>query len=137
MADLCAGLYCALGVLIALVERSVTGNGRWVQTSLLQAQVAMLDFQATTWLVDGKVPGQIGNRHPYSTPMGVFPAADGNVVIGASGHEQYKKFCAVLDAGHLLTDERFATAEARTRNIEAFTSGCVGGDAQASDGGTR
>jgi crotonobetainyl-CoA:carnitine CoA-transferase CaiB-like acyl-CoA transferase len=121
VADLCAGLYCALGVLIALVERSVTGTGRWVQTSLLQAQVAMLDFQATTWLVDGKVPGQIGNRHPYTTPMGVFPAADGNVVIGASGQEQYKKFCAVLDASHMLTDERFATAEARTRNIAAFT----------------
>ena len=121
VADLCAGLYCALGVLIALVERSVTGNGRWVQTSLLQAQVAMLDFQATTWLVDGKVPGQIGNRHPYSTPMGVFPAADGQVVIGASGQEQYKKFCAVLDAGHLLADARFATADARSRNIEAFT----------------
>lgn len=121
VADLCAGLYCALGVLIALVERNVTGKGRWVQTSLLQAQVAMLDFQATTWLVDGKVPGQIGNRHPYSTPMGVFPAADGQVVIGASGQEQYKKFCAVLDAAHLLADERFATADARTRNIEAFT----------------
>jgi formyl-CoA transferase len=121
VADLCAGLYCALGVLIALVERSVTGTGRWVQTSLLQAQVAMLDFQATTWLVDGKVPGQIGNRHPYTTPMGVFPAADGNVVIGASGQEQYKKFCAALDANHMLTDERFATAEGRTRNIGAFT----------------
>lgn len=121
VADLCAGLYCALGVLVALVERSVTGSGRWVQTSLLQAQVAMLDFQATTWLVDGSVPGQIGNRHPYSTPMGVFPAADGQVVIGASGQEQYKKFCAVLDAAHLLADERFATADARTHNIEAFT----------------
>jgi len=121
VADLCAGLYCALGVLIALVERNVTGKGRWVQTSLLQAQVAMLDFQATTWLVDGKVPGQIGNRHPYSTPMGVFPAADGQVVIGASGQEQYRKFSAVLDAGHLLTDERFATAGGRTENIEAFT----------------
>lgn len=121
VADLCAGLYCALGVMIALVERSVTGTGRWVQTSLLQAQVAMLDFQATTWLVDGKVPGQIGNRHPYSTPMGVFPASDGNVVIGASGQEQYKKFCAVLQAGHLLADERFATADSRTRNIATFT----------------
>ena len=121
VADLCAGLYCALGVLIALVEREVTGKGRWVQTSLLQAQVAMLDFQAATWLVDGKVPGQIGNRHPYSAPMGVFPAADGRVVIGASGQEQYRKFCSVLEADHLLTDVRFATAEARSRHIEAFT----------------
>ena len=121
IADLCAGLYSALGVLIALLEREVTGRGRWVQTSLLQAQVAMLDFQATTWLVDGKVPGQIGNRHPYSTPMGVFPAADGNVVIGASGKEQYRKFRAALGAEHLLTDARFATAGARTANVAAFT----------------
>jgi formyl-CoA transferase len=121
IADLCSGLYAAIGVLIALLEREETGRGRWVQTSLLQAQVAMLDFQATTWLVDGKVPGQIGNRHPYTVPMGVFPAADGNVVIGASGQEQYRKFCIALGAEHLLRDERFATAEARTRNVEAFT----------------
>ena len=120
VADLSAGLYCALGVLIALVERSVTGSGRWVQTSLLQAQVAMLDFQAMAWLMDGKVPAQIGNRHPYSAPMGVFPAADGRIVIGASSQEQYKKFCAVLDAGYLLCDARFATIEARARNIDAF-----------------
>lgn len=121
IADLCSGLYAAIGVLIALLEREATGRGRWVQTSLLQAQVAMLDFQATTWLVDGKVPGQIGNRHPYTVPMGVFPAADGNVVIGASGQEQYRKFCSALGAEHLLRDERFATAEARTRNVDAFT----------------
>jgi crotonobetainyl-CoA:carnitine CoA-transferase CaiB-like acyl-CoA transferase len=121
IADLCSGLYAAIGVLIALLEREVTGRGRWVQTSLLQAQVAMLDFQATTWLVDGKVPGQIGNRHPYTVPMGVFPAADGNVVIGASGQEQYRKFCIALGSEHLLKDERFATAEARTQNVDAFT----------------
>lgn len=121
IADLCSGLYAAIGVLIALLEREVTGRGRWVQTSLLQAQVAMLDFQATTWLVDGKVPGQIGNRHPYTAPMGVFPAADGNIVIGASGQEQYKKFCAALGAEHLLSDARFETATSRTKNVEAFT----------------
>jgi crotonobetainyl-CoA:carnitine CoA-transferase CaiB-like acyl-CoA transferase len=122
MADLCSGVYAALGVLIALLDREVTGQGQWVQTSLLQAQIAMLDFQATTWLVDRKVPGQIGNRHPYTVPMGVFPAADGNVVIGASGQEQYRRFCQALGADELLHDPRFATAAARTKNVEAFTA---------------
>jgi formyl-CoA transferase len=121
VADLCSGLFAAIGILIALLDREATGEGQWVQSSLLQAQVAMLDFQAVTWLVDGKVPGQTGNDHPYMTPMGVYPAADGDLVIGASGQGQYRKFCEAIEAPQLLSDERFATADARARNRSAFT----------------
>jgi formyl-CoA transferase len=60
--------------MMALYEREKTGRGRWVQTSLLEAQVFMLDFQATRFLQDGEVAGQAGNDHPVNTPMGVFPA---------------------------------------------------------------
>jgi crotonobetainyl-CoA:carnitine CoA-transferase CaiB-like acyl-CoA transferase len=120
VADLCSGLFCAIGILTALLDREVTGAGQWVQTSLLQAQVAMLDFQAARWLIDGVVPGQTGHHHPYMTPMGVFPTADGNMIIGASGQEQYKKFCDVMEAPDLLTDPRFSTVELRAQNLEAF-----------------
>src|SRR5690606_10285019 len=101
-----SGLYAAIGILIALLDREATGKGRWVKTSLLAAQVAMLDFQAASFLVEGKVPGQTGNDHPYTTPMGVYAAADGEIVIGASGEAQYRRFCAALGAPALVTDPR-------------------------------
>jgi crotonobetainyl-CoA:carnitine CoA-transferase CaiB-like acyl-CoA transferase len=122
VADLCSGLFCAIGILIALLDRDVTGQGQWVQTSLLQAQVAMLDFQAARWLIDRVVPGQTGHHHPYMTPMGVFPTADGDMIIGASGQEQYKKFCDVMNAPELLTDPRFATVEGRAQNLDEFVA---------------
>jgi crotonobetainyl-CoA:carnitine CoA-transferase CaiB-like acyl-CoA transferase len=122
VADLCSGLFCAIGILIALLDRDVTGQGQWVQTSLLQAQVAMLDFQAARWLIDRVVPGQTGHHHPYMTPMGVFPTADGDMIIGASGQEQYKKFCDVMNAPELLTEPRFATVEGRAQNLTEFVA---------------
>jgi crotonobetainyl-CoA:carnitine CoA-transferase CaiB-like acyl-CoA transferase len=122
VADLCSGLFCAIGILIALLDRDVTGQGQWVQTSLLQAQVAMLDFQAARWLIDRVVPGQTGHHHPYMTPMGVFPTADGDMIIGASGQEQYKKFCDVVNAPEMLTDPRFATVEGRAQNLTEFVA---------------
>jgi crotonobetainyl-CoA:carnitine CoA-transferase CaiB-like acyl-CoA transferase len=122
VADLTSGMYCAIAILIALLDRDVTGHGRWVHTSLLQAQIAMLDFHAALWLVDGKVPHQTGNNHAYMVPMGIYQTADGLVVIGASGQEQYRKFCHALGAEHLLDDPRFATVDARAANMAAFTA---------------
>jgi crotonobetainyl-CoA:carnitine CoA-transferase CaiB-like acyl-CoA transferase len=93
LADLSSGLFAAIGILVALLDRERTGRGQWVQTSLLAAQVAMLDFQAAAWLTEGKVYRQTGNDHPYTTPMGVYPASDGDILIGASGQGQYRKLC--------------------------------------------
>ena len=77
IADLCAGLFAAQGIMIALLEREDSGKGQWIDTSLLQAQLFMLDFQAARWLVDGDVPKQAGNNHPTSIPTGVFKTKDG------------------------------------------------------------
>ena len=85
IADLCAGLFAAQGILVALLERESSGEGQWVQTSLLQAQVFMLDFQAARWLIDGEVPRQAGNNHPTSIPTGVFATADGHINIAGRG----------------------------------------------------
>lgn len=116
IADLTAGLYCAIGILVALHERQTSGEGQWVQTSLLQAQIAMLDFQAARWLIDGEVAGQAGNDHPTSIPTGVFPTSDGHINIAAAGSIIFERFCRAIGADGLLEDPRFADHQGRSDN---------------------
>ncbi len=113
VADLCAGLLAAQGILVALLEREVSGEGQWVQTSLLQAQVFMLDFQAARWLMDGEVPGQAGNNHPTSIPTGVFPTADGHINIACAGQAIWLRLCEALGRPDWQDDPDFATGEGR------------------------
>jgi formyl-CoA transferase len=122
VADMSTGLFAAIGILIALLEREVTGEGRWVQASLLQSQIAMLDFHAAAWLIDGKVSRQVGNRHATTVPMGVFPSKDGHVVMGAPGQAQHRKLCELLGTEWFHDDPRFATLEARAENAEAYVA---------------
>jgi formyl-CoA transferase len=121
VSDSSAGLYGALGAMVALLEREVTGVGRWVRTSLLQAQIAMLDFQASRWLVEGEVAEQGGNDHPTAAPMGLFRAADGLINLAASGQRAFETLCAALNLTHLVTDPRF-TARARAKNRAALNA---------------
>jgi crotonobetainyl-CoA:carnitine CoA-transferase CaiB-like acyl-CoA transferase len=116
VADLTAGVFCAMGILIALLEREESGQGQWVQSSLLAAQIAMLDFQAARWLISGEVPEQAGNNHPTSIPTGVFATADGHINIAASGGEIFARLCRALGADALATDPAFATGRVRLRN---------------------
>jgi crotonobetainyl-CoA:carnitine CoA-transferase CaiB-like acyl-CoA transferase len=120
VADLTAGLFCAQGIMIALLEREVSGEGQWIQTSLLQAQAFMLDFQATRWLVDGEVPGQAGNNHPTIIPMGVFETSDGHMNIAGGGQVIWQRLCEALDVTALLTDPDYAEPEARSANRDAL-----------------
>ncbi|WP_406855730.1 CoA transferase [Alsobacter sp. KACC 23698] len=116
VADSAAGLYAATGILVALQERERSGEGQWVHTSLLQAQIALCDFQAALYLVDGEVPGQAGNEHPYSTPMGVVATADGFINIGVGGEGHWANFCRAIERPDLLEDPQFATQADRFRN---------------------
>ena len=120
IADLTAGVYCAFGILAALHEREVSGRGQWVHTSLLQAQIAMLDMQASRWTMDGEVPGQAGNDHPTSIPTGVYECADGYINIGASGGELFRRLCVAMKAEHLLEDPRYETEESCNANKESL-----------------
>jgi crotonobetainyl-CoA:carnitine CoA-transferase CaiB-like acyl-CoA transferase len=118
--DIMAGAFLAQGVLIALLDREVSGEGRWVQTSLIEAGITLLDFQATRWLMDKKVPPQEGNNHPTNTPMGLFPTADGFLNIAATSNKNFQKFCKLIDREKMATDPRFATMVLRGRNKEAL-----------------
>ncbi len=126
VADLGAGLYCALGILTALLEREVSGEGQWVQSSLLQAQIALLDFQATRWLVDGEVPPQAGNDHPTLIPTGLFKTADGYINIAVGGEPMWRKFCDLLGVPEWPQDARFRNARERSKNRAAL-NGLIGG----------
>ncbi|MDX1431926.1 MAG: CaiB/BaiF CoA-transferase family protein [Gammaproteobacteria bacterium] len=120
IADLAAGLYAAIGILVALLQREETGRGQWVHTSLLEAQIAMLDFQAARWTIGGEVPPQAGNNHPTSIPTGVFRTADGYINIAASGDTMWQRLCDALGADDMKADDDFATDTARQKNRDAL-----------------
>jgi formyl-CoA transferase len=116
VADLTAGMFLAHGILVALLERERSGRGQWVHTSLLEAMVRMLDFQATRWLIGQEIPPQAGNDHPTGIPTGVFKTADGYMNIAASGQLMYRRLCEALDVKHLIDDPRFKTPQDRSKN---------------------
>ena len=122
IADLTSGLFCAIGTLVALLEREVSGQGQWVQTSLLQAQVWMMDFQIMRWLMNKEIPGQSGNDHPTSSPTGVFPTSNGYMNIAAMGTEMYVRLVTVLGAPEMATDPRFTTLQLRAKNRPALNA---------------
>ena len=116
LADLCAGHFCAMGILTALLEREVSGEGQWVQTSLLESQIAMLDFQAAQWLIDKKVPGQHGNEHPLTVPTGVFQTKDGYLNIAAIGQTMWTRLCEALGLRHLVSEPGLGSDPERVEN---------------------
>jgi crotonobetainyl-CoA:carnitine CoA-transferase CaiB-like acyl-CoA transferase len=113
VADSAAGVYAAVGVLVALAERERSGEGQWGQTSLLQAMIAMMDFQAARYLVEGSVPPQAGNDHPYQTPMGVYATRDGHINIAVGAEGQWRKFCEAIGRPELGTDPAYDSIEKR------------------------
>jgi crotonobetainyl-CoA:carnitine CoA-transferase CaiB-like acyl-CoA transferase len=114
VADLTAGNLLALGIMVALFEREATGVGRWVHTSLLEAQVFMLDFQAARWLLRGEVAGQAGNDHPTGIPTGLFPASDGQINLAASSGRQWPRFCEAIGHPEWIEREEWRTQQGRS-----------------------
>jgi crotonobetainyl-CoA:carnitine CoA-transferase CaiB-like acyl-CoA transferase len=120
--DIMAGAFLAQGILIALLDREVSGEGRWVQTSLMESGIALLDFQATRWLMDNKEPPQEGNFHPTNTPMGLYPTADSFINLAAISDKNFQKFCRLIDREAMAADPRFASAALRGKNKEALNA---------------
>ncbi|HUB11936.1 MAG TPA: CoA transferase [Acetobacteraceae bacterium] len=120
IADLTSGIFLAQGILLALLQRAQTGVGQWVHTSLLEAQIFMLDFQASRWLIAHEVPKQAGNDHPTGIPTGVFATADGHINIAASGDALWTRFCKAIGWEAALSDPDYATGALRSKNRAAL-----------------
>ena len=116
IADLAAGLFAALGIMTALLERESSGKGQWVQSSLLQSGVALLDFQAARYLMNGEVPPQVGNDHPTSMPTSAYKTADSYINVGASGDGMWARLCKALGREDLLSRAEFTGAPNRAAN---------------------
>jgi crotonobetainyl-CoA:carnitine CoA-transferase CaiB-like acyl-CoA transferase len=116
IADLTAGIFCSVGILVALLERESSKKGQHVATSLLQAQIFMLDFQGARWLIDREVPKQAGNNHPTSIPTGVFKTADGYINIATTGGRIWERFCTALEAPDFMQRPEYATSQSRSQN---------------------
>ena len=122
IADLSAGLFCALGILVALIEREQSGEGQCIETSLLEAQIFMLDFQAARWLIKGEIPPQAGNNHPTSIPTGVFKTADGHINIACPGQAMWVRLCRAIDASALLQKPEYENPAIRLKNRDALNA---------------
>lgn len=122
IADLCAGIFAAQGILVALLEREASGKGQWLHTSLLESMVYMMDFQNSRWLIDGDIPTQAGNYHPTSIPTGVYKARDGYMNIAVFGSKIWERFCDILGAPEWVTDERFKDKMGRSINRDAINA---------------
>jgi crotonobetainyl-CoA:carnitine CoA-transferase CaiB-like acyl-CoA transferase len=120
IADLTAGMFAALGILVALLEREKSKKGQYIQTSLLQAQIFMLDFQGSRYLVKGEVAKQAGNNHPTSIPTGVFKTKDGYINIATAGQKTWQRFCEAAGASALIDKPEYKTPEARSKNRDAL-----------------
>ena len=120
IADLSGGLFCAMGIMVALLEREQSGKGQQVDTSLLAAQIFMLDFQAARWINEGEVPRQAGNNHPTSIPTGVFKTKDGHINIAAAGQAMWEKLCKTIGAPGLSSDPVYKTGALRSKNRDAL-----------------
>jgi crotonobetainyl-CoA:carnitine CoA-transferase CaiB-like acyl-CoA transferase len=122
VADLSTGLYAAIGILVALLEREVSGEGQWVHTSLLETQIAMMDFQATRWLIDKERPGQAGNNHPTSIPTGLFRARDGMLNLAGGGETMWRRICTTMELGDVVDRPDFASEELRSKNRDMLNA---------------
>ena len=122
IADLTAGLFAAQGILVALLEREASGKGQWLHTSLLQAQIFMLDFQSARWLVDGEVPRQAGNNHPTSIPTGVFDTNDGCINLSVTGYAIWSRFCTALGLEELIDHDDYNSENKRSANRDPLNA---------------
>lgn len=122
IADLCAGIFAAQGILVALLERESSGKGQWLHTSLLESMVYMMDFQTSRWLIDGEVATQAGNFHPTSIPTGVYKARDGYMNIAVFGSKIWERFCDILGAPEWVSDERYKDKMGRSVNRDTLNA---------------
>ena len=120
IADIGGGMFAAYAIVAALFDRERTGEGSFVDVSMLGGQVALLTYQAGLYLSAGVTPAQLGNAHPMIAPYDTFRTADGYVNIAVGNAALWERFCTALDVPELLDDERFAANADRSTQREAL-----------------
>ena len=122
VADMTAGYLAAIGTMTALLERQFSGEGQWVQSSLLQAQIALLDFQAARYLMKGEVAGQVGNDHPVGMPTSAYTTSDGYININSLGQAMWIRLCKALGKEDLAMHPDYKGPAERSRNRKALNA---------------
>jgi CoA:oxalate CoA-transferase len=130
--DIGGALYLAIGVLAALEARHRTGRGQYLDLSLLDAQVALLENAFARYFATGQVPGRLGSRHPLIVPFQVFAAADGHFALAAGTEAQWQRLCLALERADLAADPRFAENAARRENLTELQRELAGAFGQRS-----
>lgn len=120
--DIIAGLYTAIGILAAVSERQRSGHGQFIDVSMMDCQVSVLENAISRYLATGQVPGPLGNHHPSITPFSTFKTADGYIIIAAGNNEVFGRLCGALGMPALPADPRFSTNDARTQNRDALAA---------------
>jgi len=121
IADIFTGLYASNAIQAALLRRTSTGEGAYIDCALLDAQIAVLGYQALNYFVTGNEPRRLGNSHPNIVPYDVFPVADGDIIIASGNDGQYRKLCDILGAPELGTDPDYALSKDRVKNRVELT----------------
>ncbi len=116
IADITAGMFAAISILSALIERSKTGKGRYIDVSMLDVQLYLLTHQASAYLIGGQEPKRMGSAHPSIVPYQAFRASDGYIIVAVANDNQFRKLCEAIGAPELADDQRFRTNADRVRN---------------------
>ncbi len=122
LTDIMTGVYASTGILAAIIQRTSTGLGAYIDMSLLDTQVGVLANQALSHLIAGIEPQRLGNAHPNLVPYQVFPTADGEMMIAVGNDEQFRRLCKVFGVPEIATDADFARNADRVRNRDRLIS---------------
>ena len=116
--DITAGLFTAIGINAALYDRQKTGKGTFIDVSMLDCQIAILENAIARYLAKNEIPEPMGSRHPSITPFEAFKTKDTYIIIAAGNDKLFKNLCDVLQIPEISTDERFSTNSLRCENVD-------------------
>ena len=116
--DITAGLFTAIGVNAALYDRKKTGKGTYIDVSMLDCQIAILENAIARYLAKNEIPKPMGSRHPSIAPFEAFKTKDSHIIIAAGNDKLFEKLCQVLNINNILKDEKFKTNSSRAQNMD-------------------
>jgi len=116
--DITAGLFTTIGINAALYDRQKTGKGAFIDVSMLDCQIAILENAIARYLSKDEIPGPMGSRHPSIAPFEAFKTKDSYVIIAAGNDKLFNNLCNVLEIPEIPNDKRFNTNSLRCENMD-------------------